>query len=208
MIITDRNKAESLIQTALKVVNVFILPFVFVTAICADQIIPLLYGSGYESAIPVLWIVAWAQVFFAADAVLNQVLIVSENEVPMVRFTAISLGFSVMLLVIFASRGGAMAAAWIVLITQALNFMLDAVFIVKHVTPLKFSITIGKPLLCAFISGCLALVSHSLGLWVSMFLYCGSYLIFLRVFKVFSTSEVHMARQVTEKFWRKVYVPR
>ncbi len=162
LIISDREKADALIETALIIVNVMILPFVFIVAIGADQIIPLLYGSGYEAAIPVLRVVVWAQIFFAADAVLNQILIASDNETPMVRFTAISLGVNLILLLLLASRYGAMAAAWIVVIALALNLILDAVFVAKHITPLKWSVTFGKPFLCAFVSGCLAFATHNL----------------------------------------------
>jgi len=203
-VLTDREKAIALMETALKLLQVFFLPFVFFIAIAADQIIPLLYGPGYEAAVPVLRVVAWAQVFFAADAMLNQILMASNNETRMVRNTALALGVNVILLLALTSRYGAIAAAWIVVVTTALNLALDAQFVSRHITSFKVFGTICKPLLCAIISGGIALVTHSHGLWVSLVLYSSSYSILLWILRVFADNELLLARQLTIQLWRRV----
>jgi O-antigen/teichoic acid export membrane protein len=203
-VLTDRERAMALTETAIKLLNVLILPFVFFSAIAADQIIPLLYGSGYEAAVPVLRVVVWAQVFFAVDAMLNQILMASNNEVPMVRNTALSLGVNVILLLVLTSRYGVIAAAWIVVVTTALNLALDVWFVSRHITPFKLFGTISKPLLCAIISGGIALVTHSHGLWVTLVSYFSSYFILFWVFRVFTDNELLLARQLIIQLWRRV----
>jgi len=135
---------------------------------------------------------------------LNQILMASNNETRMVRNTALALGVNVILLLALTSRYGAIAAAWIVVVTTALNLALDAQFVSRHITSFKVFGTICKPLLCAIISGGIALVTHSHGLWVSLVLYSSSYSILLWILRVFADNELLLARQLTIQLWRRV----
>jgi O-antigen/teichoic acid export membrane protein len=207
-IISDRENAIALMETALKLLQMVILPFVVFVAIAADQIIRLMYGSGYEGSIPVLRIVVWAQIFFVVDAVLNQSLLASNNEKAMVRFTALSMGVNIILLLALAPHFGAVGAAWAMILTYALNLGLDLQFVVRHISALNFFGTISKILPCTIISGCIALLAHGFGIWVSFVLFAGSYAILLWVLKVFTVNELNLAHQLTIQLWRKVVTPR
>jgi O-antigen/teichoic acid export membrane protein len=204
MVLVDRENATALVETALKLVQVMMLPFVFFIAISADQIIPLLYGAGYEAAIPVLRVVVWAQVFFAMEAVLSQLLIASNHEAVMVRFTAITLGFNIILLFVLVPYFSVIAAAWIILAVQALNLILDIQFISRRITSLRLIVTISKPLLCAAISGGLALIAHNYGLWIALAVYGSTYVILLWLFKVFTANELQLAHHLTLQLWEKL----
>ena len=202
--ITDRDKAVALSETALKFLQVVILPFVFFVAIAADQIIPLLYGPGYEAAVPVLRVVIWAQVFFVADAILNQIMIASDNERPMVLRTALSFVANVILLLVLVPLSGAVGAAWAVVITRALNLGLDAEFIDRHIKRVNLVDTMGRPLLCALLAGAavFALWDHGLGFLLVVF--ACSYLVLLLVFRVFSPDEILWVRQLSTQLWQRV----
>jgi O-antigen/teichoic acid export membrane protein len=201
---TDQAKVVALLETSLKLLQVVVLPFVFFVAIAADQIIPLLYGFGYDAAVPVMRVVIWAQIFYVTDAVLNQILIASDNERPMVRRTAFSLAINVILLLVLVPLFGVIAAAWAVVLTHTLNLALDAQFVARHIAPIKLVETVGKPLLCAVLSGGVALAAHSLGLWLSLGFFIGSYTLFLWVFKVFAPNELYLARQYSSRIWQRV----
>jgi O-antigen/teichoic acid export membrane protein len=191
-------------ETALKLLQLVILPFVVFVAISADQVILLMYGSGYESSVTVLRIVVWAQIFYVIDAVLNQTLLASNNEVPMVRFTALSMVANIILLVILAPQYGAIGAAWAMIATYALNLGLDLQFVVRKITPINIFGTISKIIPCTIISGGIGLLTHRYGIWVSFALFAGSYVILLWLLKVFNTNELSLARQLTIQIWRKV----
>jgi len=202
--ITERKKAAALSETAFKMLQIVILPFVFFVAVAADQIIPLLYGSGYEAAVPVLRILTWAQIFFVADAVLIQIMMASDHEAPMVRRTALSLGVNVVLLLLLAPRYGAIAAAWAVVATRALNWALDAHFVIKYITPINMIGIVRKPLLCAALSGGVGLIAHGYGLWISLLLFIITYFILLWITRVFNANELLLGRQISAQLWQKL----
>jgi O-antigen/teichoic acid export membrane protein len=202
--VADREKAVALLEKALKVLLVVIFPFVFLVAIAADEIIPLLYGRGYEAAIPVLRIVIWAQVFFVADAVLNQAMMASNNERPMMRRTALSLGASVILTLLLAPRYGVVGAAWAVVVTRALNLGLDAQFVARHITRVNVAETVGRPLLCAALSAVVAFALRGQALWLLVALSISSYAVFLLIFRAFSPDEFLLVRQLSTQLWQRV----
>lgn len=202
--VADRAKSVALLEKALKLLLTVIFPFVFIVAIAADKIIPLLYGPGYEAAVPVLRIVIWSQVFFVADAVLNQIMMASDNERPMVRRTALSLGVSVLLTLMLAPRYGALGVAWAAVLTRTLNLGLDAQFVVRHVLRVNLAESVGKPFLCAALSGGVALVLHGQGLYTLLLFTTSSYAALLLIFRVFSRDEWLVLRHLSGRLWQRV----
>jgi O-antigen/teichoic acid export membrane protein len=202
--VVNREKAIALLEKATKVLLVVIFPFVFLAAIAADKIIPLLYGPGYGAAVPVLRIVIWAQVFFVVDAVLNQAMMASNNERPMMRRTALSLGVSVILTLILTPPFGVLGAAWAVILTYMFNLALDAQFVAKHITRLNIIESVGKPLLCAVISGVITFGLRSQGLWLLVVLSISSYVVLLLVFRTFTSEELLLVRQLSNQLWERV----
>jgi len=202
--VADWRKSVALLEKALKLLLIVIFPFVFVVAIAADQIIPLLYGPGYEAAVPVLRIVIWTQVFFVADAVLHQIMMASNNERPMVRRTAFSLGASIVLTVVLAQRYGAIGAAWAVVLTGALNLGLDALFVTRHIARVDLSETVGRPLLCAALAGGVAFALRNQGLYTLLAASIASYAVLLLFLRVFSRDELLLVRQLLDHLWQRV----
>lgn len=202
--VTDREQAAALTDKALKVLLTIILPFVFVLAIAADQIIPLLYGPGYEAAVPVLQIIIWSQVFFAADAIMIQIMMASNNERPMVLRAGASLGASIILTVLLAPRFGATGVAWAVVLTRALNLGLDAQFVTMNVWSVNLRATVVKPLLCAALSGGAAYMLRGQGLLPLLLLTAGSYIALLLALKAFTPEEFLLLRQLSGRLWQKV----
>jgi O-antigen/teichoic acid export membrane protein len=193
--VTDRGYSVALMEKALKLLLSLILPFVFVLTIMADEIIPLLYGPGYGAAVPVLQIVIWSQVFFVADLILNQIMMASDNERPMVRRTALSVAASILFTLLLAPRFGAAGVAWAVVLTRALNLGLDAQFVTGNVFRINLKETVGRPFLCAALSAIIAVVLRNQGLYLLLLFSIGSYVVFLLVFGVFSHAELLWLRQ-------------
>jgi len=192
-----------LLEKALKPLLTALLPFVFIVAITADQIISLLYGPGYEAAVPVLQIVIWSQIFFVADAVLNQMMMASDNERAMARRTGLSLGASVILTLVLAPRYGAVGVAWAVVLTRALNLALDAHFVATRIARVNLIDTVGRPFLCAALGGVVAFVLRSQGLFALLAFTGGAYVVLLLTFKVFSHDELLVLRQLLARFWQR-----
>jgi O-antigen/teichoic acid export membrane protein len=201
--VADREQSVALLEKALKLLLIVIFPFVFLVAIAADQIIPLLYGPGFEAAVPVLRIVIWSQIFFVADAVLNQIMMASDNERPMVRRTALSLVASVVLTLVLAPRYGVPGVAWAAVLTRTLKLGLDAQFVARNVLRVNLTKTVGKPFLCAALSGGVALVLHGQELHTLLLLTASSYAVLLLIFKVFSHEELLVLRQLSGRLWQR-----
>lgn len=195
--VQDRHKSATLLEKALKLLLIVILPFAFVVAIAADWIVPLLYGSGYEAAVPVLRIVVWSQVFFVADAVLNQIMMASNHERPMVRRTAITLAASVVLTLLLAPRYGALGAAWTVVLTRALNLGLDAQFVTKRIMRIDAVEAVGKPLVCAALAGAVAFALRGQGLYILLAGAAIVYAVLLFVVGAISRDELLLARRLS-----------
>jgi O-antigen/teichoic acid export membrane protein len=199
--IDDHEKSVALMEKALKILLIIFFPFVFIVALGADQIIPILYGPGYEAAVPILRIVIWSQLFFVADAVFNQVMMASDNERPMVRRTGISLITNVLLTLALAPRFGIIGVAWAVILTRALNLGLDAHFVLRKVVQINIPDNVGKPLLCAVISGAIAFLFHGHGLYTILLINISSYIVLLAALKVFSQDEFLQLRQLLGHLW-------
>jgi O-antigen/teichoic acid export membrane protein len=202
--VTNRQQSVALVEKALKLLLVIVFPFVLIVTIAADQILPVLYGSGYGAAVPVLRIVIWAQVFFVADAVMNQIMMASNNERPMVRRAALSLAANVILTALLAPRYGALGAAWAVVLTAVLNLALDAQFVTMKVCRLSLASSVAKPFLCALLAGSTGFLLRGHGFYAVLILTAGSYLALLLILKVFSPEEFVVLRQLSVRLWQKM----
>lgn len=201
--LVNKERSEALVERVLKFLLILSLPFVLLTAITADQIIPLFYGAGYQASVPLFRIVVWAQVFFVVDEALRQHMMASNNEVPMVRRGAISLLASILLTLGLASVSGLVGAAWAVVLTRALNLALDAQFVIKGGFRIRFMGTVGKPALCAILSGAVAfLLRHQV---LPVPLGCGlvTYVGLLLLLGTFSRNELLLMRQLPGRFWKR-----
>jgi O-antigen/teichoic acid export membrane protein len=198
--ITRREIAITLLEDALKLLLILVLPFAFGVTIAADRIIPLIYGAGYEAAVPVLRIVIWSMVFFIANVIFTQLLIASDNERPMMRRTGLTLAINIFLTLWLAPRYGALGIAWIAIWTQAINFGLNAQFVLRNVCRINLIKAAGKPFLCAALSGMVAFSLQEQGLIMSLSFGTLSYIASLWVFQVFSLEEWfglwHLFRQL------------
>lgn len=201
--VTDRRRAARLVETALKILLILVLPFVFIVAIAADQIIPLLYGPGYEAAIPVLRIVIWSQIFLVADQVLNQVLVGSGNERGMVRRTAVALAVNLVLTLVMVWRFGVLGAAWATTLTRIIHLGLDAQLVAKQSLRLNLVQAVGKPLLCALLCGAVALALRGQPLVVLLAGPAAAYAIMLLVLGVISPDEWQLLRQLPGRMWHR-----
>ena len=204
----DRRRSAVLIEKVLKLLLIVILPFVAIVAVAADQIITLLYGPGYEAAVPVLQVIIWSQVFFVADAVLNQAMVASDNERPMVRRTVLALGATVVLTLMLVPRFGVVGAAWAVVLSRMLSLGLNAQFVHRHITHLKLKETVGRPLLCAALAAVVAVILRNQELNVLLIVPIITYIVLLLLLRVFSRDELQLVRDLSGRFWKKVVVLR
>jgi PST family polysaccharide transporter len=202
--VIDPKRAVLLLEKALKLLWIVIFPIIFFIAIAPDEIIHLLYGPGFEAAIPVLRVVIWTQAYLVANVVLHQIMMASDNEIAMVRHSALSLGVIITLTLVLAPRYGPVGVAWATILTQMFNLGLDAQFVARNVSRLNLLRIVSKPLLCATISGGIAFLFYDHGLVRLFLLISSSYIVLLLILRVFSQDELLLARQLSCRFLQKV----
>jgi len=196
----DREKTRLLSDLTLKFILILIFPFTFFVTVAAYKIIFLLYGTGYEASVPLLQLLIWSQVFIAADSVMKQNMIASDNEGAMVRRSALVLAVNMVLTITFSKIFGGFGIAAAVVMSSALLLALDIRFVTKHISKPNLGQVIGKPFICAALAGMAAFAVKDQELIIILLLACLVYALFLFIFKVFTGEEVFVFRQLFQRF--------
>lgn len=194
--IKSPEKSALIADKVLKFLLVLIFPFAIIVTIAADKIILLLYGSGYEAAVPVLQLVVWSQVFFAADSVMKQKMIASNNERAMVWRSTLGLLANVALTIALGKVFGLFGIAGAVVLASAFLLTLDAMFVERHIAITNVSQAVVKPFACALLAGVVAVLLIDQGLLVLLPATAVAYLIFLLLFRTFTEDELLVMKQL------------
>jgi O-antigen/teichoic acid export membrane protein len=142
-------KGAMLATYSMKFLMIAVLPMAFLVAVAAPRIIRLLYDTGYDSSVPLLQIVIWAQVFLSADMILKQAMIATDNEVAMLRRSTaallVQITATVSLVTFFGIRGVAVA----MVVTSIFIVAIDVHFVRRNIAKIDFFGAVAKPLVCA-----------------------------------------------------------
>jgi O-antigen/teichoic acid export membrane protein len=195
----DREKSAAMAHKVLKVLLVLIFPFTFVVTVAADKIILLLFGPGYEAAALVLQIVIWSQVFLAADSVMKQKMIASDNERTMVWHSTLGLIANIVLTIALGMTWGLLGVAVAVVISSAFLLTLNARFVGKHIGTINLPQAVGKPFVCALLTGLVAVALVDQGLAIMLPITAVAYLVFLLLLKAFSAEEMLLIKQLFQR---------
>lgn len=196
----DSGKSGLLSDQMMKFVLILIFPFAFVVTVAADKIILMLYGTGYEYSVALLQLVIWSQVFVAADAVMKQNMIASDNEGAMVRRSAAALITNVLLTVVLSKIFGVFGIAAAVVLSNAFLLLLDILFVSRHVFKPNLLKNIGKPFVCAGLAGLAAFQLRDQHLITMLLLTSGAYMVLLFLLKTFSGEELLLLKQLCQRF--------
>jgi O-antigen/teichoic acid export membrane protein len=199
----DRGKSAVMAHKVLKVLLVCIFPFAFVVAIAADSIVRLLFGTGYEAAVPVLQIVIWSQVFLAADSVMKQQMIASDNERAMVWRSTQGLLANIVLTIALGIAWGLHGVAIAVVVAGAFLLALDARFVHCRIGPVRVIEAVIRPFLCAAATGAVAfaLVDHGLAIMLPVAAFV--YLAMLLLTGTFTADERMLFKQLYRRMRSK-----
>jgi O-antigen/teichoic acid export membrane protein len=192
----DDANSSLLADQTLKFMLILIFPFALIVTVGANKIILLLYGSGYEAAVPVLQLVIWSQVLVAADSVMKQNMIASDNERAMVWRSAVGIIINIALTVMLGKTLGLLGVAAAIVLSRAILLILDIEFVTRRIYRTNFSRGALKPFICAVLAGIVAfaLIDHEL--LIVLPVTASAYMAFLFLFKTFSKEELSIIRQL------------
>ncbi|MGH8195800.1 MAG: flippase [Woeseiaceae bacterium] len=199
----DMKRATTLAQRTMKFMLIVILPLVFLLVAAAPGIIELLYGAGYDRSVPVLRIGAWSMVFLTADLVLKQIMIANHREHALLWRSCWGVVVQIILMIVLARYFGIKGVALSVVVASAFVLMLDAEFVRRHLTPMNLLTAAVKPLLCAMISGAVALALNEQNLAVTITAAAITYLGAVILFRAITPAEMAILRQLPASLLRK-----
>ena len=199
----DDGSSSLLADQTLKFLLILIFPFVFIITVGANKIILLLYGFGYEAAVPVLQLVIWSQIFIAADSVMKQNMIASDNERAMVWRSAVGVIINITLTVVLGKMYGLLGVAASVVLSSVIMLILDIDFVTRHVYRTNFAQGALKPFVCALLAGAVAFVFIGHELIILLPVTASAYVAFLFLFRTFTKEELLIIRQL----FRRILAP-
>lgn len=193
------NQFELACKKGLQVLLVLILPVAVMLSLLAPQLIALIYGDAFMEAVPVLRILIWVVVPYAASQIFAYALVASNNQRYDLFVNAVSMAASIVLNVLMIQRFGYLGAAWAALGAIFIYVALQAPFVFRHV--IKFE---SKPLwrgglklLAA--AACMATVLAlfpGIQIWFLMPLAFFIYLLALLVVRLFSKQDWALATRL------------
>ena len=195
----DPKKSAVMAHKVLKLLLVLIFPLAFIITVAADKIILLLFGPGYEASVPALQIVIWSQVFFAADSVMKQKMIASDNERAMVRYSTLGLLANIALTIALGKVWGLLGVAVAAVSASAFLLTLNARFVERHIATIHLFQAVGKPFVGALLAGAVALALVDQGLMIMLPVTACSYVILLLLIRTFSGEELLLFKQLFQR---------
>jgi O-antigen/teichoic acid export membrane protein len=201
---SNPSEMRLLTDQTLKYLLIIIFLFAFIVTVTARKIIVMLYGPGFESAVPVLQIIIWTQIFVAADSVMIQSMIASDNERAMVHRSAAGVFVNITLTVLFGSIFGILGIAVSVVLARAILFVLNLHFVRKNIYKTNLMQAAAKPFLCAILTSLFALLISDYHLFLILPIATSLYIFLLFVFKVITENELaaicELSRHVLGKY--------
>ena len=180
----------SYIKLGLDVFHAFLIPLIIGGIILARPLITLLAGADFSEADYLLQILLVATAFIFYTQLFTYV-IVAINKQKNILFIAISASLLALLIYfIFIPTYGALAAAVCTLLVEGI-VLVGYFGVVKKQTGLTIPIiNFGKILLASLLMGLITFFSQNLPVLLTIIISALAYLLFLRIFRVFSFAEI------------------
>jgi O-antigen/teichoic acid export membrane protein len=202
---SNPSEMKLLTDQTLKFLLIIIFLFAFIVTVTARKIIVILYGPGFESAAPVLQILIWSQIFVAADSVMIQNMIASDNERAMVYRSAAGVFVNVTLTVLFGSIFGILGIAVSVVLARGILFALNVHFVRKNIYKTNLMQTAVRPFFCALLAGLFAFILTDYHLFLILPVAICIYVFLLFVFRVLTENEVAAIKGLSRHFAAKYF---
>jgi O-antigen/teichoic acid export membrane protein len=171
-----------------------------VVALLAEWIIVVLFGPSFAAAAVPLQLLAWAQVFAAVDAVLQQTLLARGRSLPAIRHQGAGVLAQLALIAGLTAAYGLEGAAVAALLSALLTLALDLRYVVRHVAPIAIRRFAVAPLASVAIVGAAMLAANGQPLSIRLGVAVGGWAIAMALFRVVPMDELRfMKRLVTPR---------
>lgn len=192
--ISSKESLELLYKKSVKYSIILGLPIAVVTTAFAPEMISLLYGSSYNSAIIPLQILIWTIPLLFLNYIFVTLLISINKQNLTLKITFGTMIFNVVMNLILIPEYSYIAASFITVITELLGSIMCFYYLSKYVAPLKLKEVVLKPVLATLIVLMFIIITpvkYTLAI-IALILYLG----LLFIFKVFSRDDYDLFRKM------------
>ncbi len=130
-------KLAALYAISLRGLTLGVVPLVISVWWAAPYLIPLVFSSTFQPAIPVLRVLIWALLFIFLNAPHARVMLVCNQQGKIVLFVAASVASNIVINLVLAPRWGALGSAWARVVSSALFCGMSYLFIRRRLIPLS-----------------------------------------------------------------------
>jgi PST family polysaccharide transporter len=194
--VASKEKFVEISTESLKLVVIVIVPFVLVLFSVADRLVPLLFGEGFGTSVPVFQVLVWMLIPGLTSSTLFRAILASNNEKISLLFGGVKAVVNVSLNLLLIPRYGALGAAVAAVATQSVALAQVYSFTSKRLFKINFMEVFGRACLCALVSGVVFFYLWQANLYVLLPFALFSYVALLIALRVLSNRELLLIRQL------------
>ncbi len=159
--VTAPETFRGLVQQTLTLCFALSLPLSLFLAVRTPEVLRLLFGGGFDAAIPAARVVVWALTLYFSNSVLGHTLIAAQLQ----RIPAIAVACAVVanlsLNLVLIPRFGIVGAAWATVMSELLITAVQGVWVWRQLGGVNLRAMVGRPLLATAALGAVLLVGAS-----------------------------------------------
>ncbi|EKF86488.1 flippase [Methanobacterium formicicum] len=205
--IDSRESLQFSYYKSFKYLSMLGIPIAVGTTLLANEIILLLFQSGYIQAIPILQILIWAIPIIFVSYVIGASIISINRQHETMRISFICMLLNVILNLIFIPKYGYIGAAVVTVITELSLFLFYYHLISKYLCKIKLRKVLLKPIIASFIMALSIILIKTImvkvNLWVIIIIATITYFAVLILLKSFTKSDKEIFKDIRGKYMDK-----
>jgi O-antigen/teichoic acid export membrane protein len=152
---TSRDDLLDLYQASIRYLGILVMPAVVGLIIIAPQIVPLVYGDGFDPTVAMLQILAVILVFVFLNEPNTRMMLVNERQRRVTGFLVASATVNLALNLILTPNLGGTGAATARVISTGTYFLLIFSYVLRHLAPIARVVlsTLSRSVIAALIMG-------------------------------------------------------
>lgn len=200
--IYDPDQLKKMVHILVKYILLITFPITIIFYFLSDQIVYLLFGSGFQITADILQITVWTFTAYTLTVVTIRLLMVHDKESEVVISLFISALLTIVLNILFTSRVGLISVAVVRLFTSYLLFFMCVLFLSKkgyQFLRISFLFPIISGNLLFFIT---AYFLDAINIFIRLLLGVIVYIGIIVIAKVVNTKEIKLWRDVINNVFR------
>jgi O-antigen/teichoic acid export membrane protein len=196
---TAPDKLKSLYERSFFYLGALALPMAAGLTLLSREIIHLIYGPKFASAILPLQIISWFLLFNSLNIPNARLMAVHERQNRLVSFFLGSMGINILLNLILDPTLGAIGAAIARLCSTLIFFLINYLFVTRQLQPHHLGKALARPVEAVIVMGAVVWLVRPLNLWLAISSGIFSYVFVLWLQRGLTTEEREWLSRLKKK---------